>query len=340
MLMHINGDTAGMRISTITQVARRRTGIKTMRQFRQRIITFSITCSALAAAMFASPAAGLAGPAPQAAHEALTPRIAPYEITYRISLKEAQERAGIVLADGSLFSRLEGGACAGWSTTSGMKVRFVFRREGVRETESRVISWESDDGNQFISRIERLLNGAPVERIRARAERAAPGLPFRLSLKLPEKRSALLPPDTLFPTAALKKLLRAAASGKRTLSMLLYEGDEELSPQHVVAIIGKKRAPLTSARDTGAAAAAVPEALRGLAYWPVSLAYYGPIRRADGSKPDEKEQEAARFGLPEYEVHFRLYENGITGEATLVYPDYTLKAAVEKVRLLPEEKCR
>ena len=295
----------------------------------------------LAATLLALATPGLAAaPAPAPAGTAPV-RIVPYEVRYRVSLQHAEDRAGLVVADGVLTSRLAGSACAGWSSTSGMRVRFVFRREGVRETESRVTSWESDDGNQFVSRIERLLNGAPIERIRVSVERSGPGLPFHLRMRLPEKRNATLPASTLFPTAALKKILRAAMNGTPGLTMLLYEGDEETSPQHVVATIGRRHAPLAQAGSDGSetAASPTPAPLRGLAYWPVSLAYYGAVTRADGSTPTDKQREAARFGLPEYEVHFRLYENGISGNATLVYPDYVLKATVHDLKLLPPEKC-
>ena len=276
-------------------------------------------------------------------------RIVPYAIRYEITLVRAAERSGMLMAAGLLESRLEGSACEGWSSTSGMKVRFVFRREAMRETESRVASWESDDGNRFYSRIERYLNGLPVETVRVHVEREKRARPFRLEMTAPEKRTGRLPPETLFPTAALKKLLAAARSGKRQLSLLLYEGDEEAAPQHVVALVGKRNAPLMPASDNGEdneKEAAPSRKGRGdlvklgrLAYWPVSLAYYGAIERKDGSRATDREREAAGFGLPEYEVHFRLYENGVTGEALLIYPDYVLRAVPTRLNLLPVAGC-
>ena len=285
------------------------------------------------------------------AHGDAPVRIVPHEISYEVSLKSAEERSGMLMASGVLFSRMEGGPCEGWSSLSRMKVRFVFRREATRETESRVASWESDDGNRFYSRIERYLNGLPVETVRVKTSREKAGRPFRLEMSEPERRTAKLPPQTLFPTTALKRLLAAARQGRRELTMLLYEGDEEAAPQHVVALIGRRHAPLTPASDGSGKAGPherqareqeqgdLPQ-LRQMSYWPVSLAYYGPIVRKDGSKPSDREREAARFGLPEYEVHFRLYENGVTGDALLIYPDYVLRAKVTKLRLLEPARCQ
>ena len=300
----------------------------------------------------------LAGPGMTAAplaesstHAHAAARIVPYEIAYDISLRRAEERSGLLMAPGRLTSRLEGGPCEGWSSTSRMTVRFVFRREAVRETESRVASWESGDGNRFYSRIERYLNGLPVETVRVKASREKDGRPYRLEMTEPQRRTAQLPPQTLFPTAALKKLLAAAHRGDRQLTLLLYEGDEEAAPQHVVALIGRKRSPIAPAKDAGEDAVGTHDRmrerdggdlprLRQMAYWPVSLAYYGVTVRRDGSKASDREEEAARFGLPEYEVHFRLYENGVTGDALLIYPDYVLEAKATKLRLLEPATCK
>ena len=312
-----------------------------------------LTLTAIGAALLLAVAGGQAAPLPDTTGQARgIVRLVPYEITYEISLKSAEERSGMLMASGTLLSRMEGGPCEGWSSLSRMKVRFVFHREAVRDTESRVTSWESDDGNRFHSRIERYLNGLPVETVRVEAGRERAGQPFRLNMTSPERRTAELPPATLFPTAALKRLLAAAMRGERELSMLLYEGDEEAAPQHVVALIGRKRAPLQQAGDTGENASGRQHGkaadkhrgdlsgLRGLAYWPVSLAYYGITTRSDGSRITDREREAARFGLPEYEVHFRLYENGVTGDALLIYPDYVLRAKATKLRLLEPASCR
>jgi len=113
----------------------------------------------------------------------------------------------------------------------------------------------------------------------------------------------------------------------------------------VVALIGKRHAPLVPASDSGEKATPSRKGrgdlatLNRLAYWPVSLAYYGAIRRKDGTRARDGKKEAGGFGLPEYEVHFRLYENGITGEALLIYPDYVLRATPTRLRSLSAEAC-
>ena len=309
---------------------------------------------ALTGVLHAAPggAAPSAGMAPTKANTADV-AIAPYEIVYDIQLKDVSDRSGILMASGELISKLEGGACEGWTSTSRMKVRFVIQRQGARETESRVSSWESDDGNQYHSVIERYLNDVLMETIRTSASRPRAGAPFVLRMMEPEKRTFTLPSRTLFPTAALKRLLRAARAGKGNLSLLVYEGDKEAAPQHVVAIIGKRQPPRPTAASAGGSEALAGSekgrkalaALRQKPYWPVALAYYGAEAAAGGQptakndKASGRETEERRFGLPEYEVHFRLYDNGVAGNALLVYPDYVLKAQAKSLRMLPAPAC-
>ncbi len=305
-----------------------------------------------------APAAlGTAMAAPQGANsldvrEAGMPR--PHALRYEITLHEAQERSGIIAADGVLASRLRGGSCEGWTSDSRMQVRFVFRRLGVRETDTRVSSWESDSGDTYYGVLQRSLNGRMLETYRVRARRTRPGAPFALRMLEPKRQDGQLPASTLFPTGALKRVLRAAHEGERTISLLLYEGDDEMAPQQVVVTIGGRRTAIDAAartppehgdeageRDTGDLAL-----LARMPYWPVSMAYYGPPRadekddaRTEGGEEALIREEARRRGVPEYEVSFRLYENGITGDALLIYDDYVLRARVVELKLLPAAAC-
>ena len=283
--------------------------------------------------------------------------LAPYEVTYDIRLKEVSERSGIIFASGHLFSQLKGGPCEGWTSLSRMRVRFVFARRGTRETESRVTSWESDDGNRYHSLIQRYLNNRKLESVKVSVSRAHAGAPFILRQTEPEKRVTTLPADTLFPTAALRRILHAARHGRRHLSLLIYEGDREAAPQRVAVIIGRRQTPRVANASTGGDATAerghgrkagdeegTPAWLSRQPYWPVSLAYYGVVggpEKVDGNDGGEADREAEerRFGLPEYEVHFRLYDNGVAGDAMLVYPDYMLEARVKDLRMLPPAAC-
>ena len=324
--------------------------------------------AALALAWMAQ--AGLAGPAgtPAAgvAAQGQGGGIRPHMLTYEVTLQHALERSGIINASGGLTSKLTGNACEGWTSDSRMQVRFVFRRMGVRDTDTRVSGWESDDGNVYFSVLQRRLNGRLMETIQVRARRARAGEPFVLEMAKPEKRRETLPARTLFPTGGLKKILAAARAGRRHLSLALYEGDEELAPQHVVVTIGAKRSPLAAAAqgapaprkgvENGGAAGGKDGAPGGgdddlallarMAYWPVSMAYYGPLKvkaaAEKGGKRDEEaliKEEARRRGVPDYEVSFRLYENGVTGDALLIYDDYTLRARVTGLKMLPARAC-
>lgn len=64
--------------------------------------------------------------------------------------------------------------------------------------------------------------------------------------------------------------------------------------------------------------------LASLPYWPVTVGYF----ERDGSKD-----------LPEYQVSFHLYPNGISDSLTLDYVDFRLKADLTELTLLETPAC-
>ena len=68
----------------------------------------------------------------------------------------------------------------------------------------------------------------------------------------------------------------------------------------------------------------------GLTSWPISLAYY-PLGRG---APEEGSE-----GLPEFEIGFRLFENGIAGDVLLDYRDFALGGRLTLLQKLPAGGC-
>lgn len=61
--------------------------------------------------------------------------------------------------------------------------------------------------------------------------------------------------------------------------------------------------------------------------WPVTISYF---KRSAGSSGE---------GLPLYEASFLLYESGISRRLVMRYPDYSLKADLQKLELLEKTSC-
>ena len=68
--------------------------------------------------------------------------------------------------------------------------------------------------------------------------------------------------------------------------------------------------------------------LAGQRSWPSDLAFF-PIRQ----KPDHAP------GTPEFEVGFRLFQNGIFTELTLDYGDFSLAGTLSRLEPLPKPDC-
>jgi len=246
--------------------------------------------------------------------------LVPHEAVYDLTLQKATRRSGIVTARGRIVMALRGGPCEGWSETTRMMVRYVFRRRGLRITDARNTSWEAADGSVFSYASSNYLNGRKTRETRLRAVTGGENT-GSVRFSLPKMRTTSLPSGAIFPQAALKRVIARARRGKAGFSYLGYEGFENGRARLISVLIGKPR--------PGDARFA---ALKSLRAWPVSFAYY-PL---DGEgKPREKD-----FGLPEYELAFVLHENGVVSDARFIYRDMTLAGRLTSLKILPGSVCR
>ena len=246
-------------------------------------------------------------------------RLATHRVVYDLVLDHASQRTGIIAASGRIVMEVAGGACTGWSTRTRMVVDMTFRRRGGRLSDSRDAGWESARADLFRYTSRRYVNGVKTEDYRVVAERRGGSGPVEVTIRAPRERHTTLPPGTLFPLQATRRLVSAARAGRRTLRFLVYEGFDDGRARRVVAMIG---APV-------AAVPAPAAPLAGLAVWPVSLAYYRDV--ADSPMHG--------FGLPEYEISFRLYENGVVDAVRLDYGDYAMRARMVRYLPLPPAAC-
>ena len=247
-------------------------------------------------------------------------RLAPYVAVYDLRLLRARRASGIVSANGRIVSTLEGG-CEGWGSQTRMVVDYVFRRRGEKLSDSRNTSWEAADGSAFRYTASRRVNGVVESETRLTASRG--GTDARAAVKvrfaLPRRKVTELPEGTLFPQQATKALIKAALAGKQHFRYMGYEGFENGRARLVTAVIG---APDNRPK---------PEKLKSLRAWPVALAYYPAMKNGLMSQ--------ASFGLPEYEMSFRLFENGVIDRVTLRFTNFTLTGRLARLELKKPPAC-
>ena len=68
--------------------------------------------------------------------------------------------------------------------------------------------------------------------------------------------------------------------------------------------------------------------LKGTKAWPISMSYFEKTKDNSGEK------------LPIFESSFLLYENGISSDLLLRYPEYTLSAKLSELELFEKPACK
>jgi hypothetical protein len=244
---------------------------------------------------------------------------APYRGTYDMKMRRADPSTGINGASGRMTIEWMD-ACTGYTLNQRIVTELGFREGEDMLTDLRVSTWESRNGNDFRFSFHNYVNGEPAEVSQGEAKRAADGS-GRAAYTWPRGKEAQFPKGTVFPTTHGMDLVRAARSGQRSLTRILFDGAPDGALYRAVAFIGDKR---RAERAAGKAEAPWKRTLDKLASWPVIVSYY---RVGDSGE------------VPEYEVSYRLYENGISDQLLLDYGDMVFEASIAGLVIYDKPGC-
>jgi hypothetical protein len=178
----------------------------------------------------------------------------------------------------------------------------------------KISSVESLDGASLRFSMHNEVEGAGAEAFQGTALRGdgtQPGSVRYSDAVFPETS---LPEGTMFPSAHLVRLISAAAAGERNLAANVFDGSERGKVYRATAIIGAR----------GKARGTVPEALSQVAHWPVTIGYFSRTTQEP---------------MPDYEMSFDLYANGVSAALLIDYGRYAIRAELVALELLPETKC-
>jgi hypothetical protein len=261
-----------------------------------------VPLSAFLAVLLVAPWSGAApaGPVALETHRAL----------YRLSLARADTSSGINSAEGLLSVELSGG-CEGYVFNEHHLMDVAYSEGGRARMDFRISTWESSDG--AILRFDRksVVDGQVAEHFRGRAEIESEGGGGRVVFSDSGEKELRLERGTIFPTEHTAVLVAGALAGERQVIREVYAGTGPGEPTHTVAFLG----------DTiPAAPADAGPLLAGVVSWPVRLSFYD-------NRPDAT--------MPEYEVAFRLYANGIATDFELDYGSFALSGTLERLEAVP-----
>jgi hypothetical protein len=269
--------------------------------------SFSIRGRLMRRAMMVLLTAALALATQGMAHASIVPHRAIYDLTMRVG-GEGGATLGVT---GRMVIELST-TCEAYLLNQRMLTRVIGPDGEARINDFRIAALESRTGMRFRFAIENYVDGRLTEVESGNARLANPGGGGVAIYQSPEARTRNLPDGTVFPVASNNLVLEAAIAGRNSLHDTVFDGSGD-GLYLTTTFIGKRRPP-------GSAGADKFGMLAQLASWSVQTAYFSFDEKGD---------------LPEFEVSFRMFENGVSGDMVLDYGDVVLAGTL--VELVPLE---
>ena len=273
---------------------------------------FAATLTALCGGLLGGPAG--AAPMPLQAHVAV----------YDVSLARAEDRLGLSGVRGRLVLELAGSECSDWTVNFRMVSQFISEDQSVRLLDTQSSTWESSSNRELRVTQRHFVDNALDTEARVDATIETTGR-VHGQMEQPDGQTFELARGTIFPIAHLKKLVSSADGNRQRDKSVVFDGSEGSKAYTAISFIGPRRKPakqLTTLKTGDAAKlSAVPA-------WPVAISFYDP----DDGKHVE--------GTPSYQMQFEMFANGVSGDMTIDYGDYSLKADLAKLEYGKTEACR
>jgi EipB-like len=251
-------------------------------------------------------------------------KLAPHRAVYDLELASTGSSSSVEAIQGRMVFEFTGNACEGYT----QNVRFVMnvnnRDGGSTLSDLRSSTWENSGADQYKFRYDDFENQKATDKTVGDASRKAADGPIAVTLDKPQESKLAINPGTLFPVQHTIHLLAAALRGEHIMSADLYDGSDKGQKAFFTnTVIGELR---PGEAGGGLEPIKNMEHLAGLKSWPVSIAFYVP-----GSTKAE--------GLPEHQMSFVLYENGVARKLALDYGSLTVKGTLAEIEFYEPAKC-
>lgn len=242
--------------------------------------------------------------------------IAPHRAVYELSLGRGS--TGGSVADISGIMEFEwADACDGWAVSQRSAMTFLYHSGEEVDLGWSLTSWEAKDGTRYRFFMRQVENGQPIDELRGDAHLDGKGEGGVADYNLPEQRTVVLPPGTMFPTAHSLALLDWVEAGGRSLWSFVFDGSDREGLFGVNAVVMRRF-------DAEKASPARSPLLTAAPSWRVRMAFFG------------KGPEAT---TPEHEQSLRLHANGVVEELLLDYGDFSVEGSLTRLETLPDPSC-
>jgi EipB-like len=255
-----------------------------------------------------------AAPVPFAAHRAV----------YDLQLDNRKQSTSVDSMRGRIVYDFSGNACDGYALNFRQVTEIGLSGGGTNTSDLRSVTFEDDKGHSFRFNSQNFTNQKVDGVVDGQASRSDSG-GVAVALKKPKSAKFDLSKEVLFPTGQMKAIVAAAEAGDHVFESQVYDGsDGGQKIYDTLAVIGAKVAP-DKPRE-GAAASA--KQLDGIDRWPVTISYFDPTKKVVGEQ------------TPVYTMSFDLYADGVSGNLSLDYGDFSLKGTMASLDFLPQTQCK
>jgi hypothetical protein len=241
----------------------------------------------------------------------------PHRAFYDIKLKASRWGSGVSGLRGRMVVEFSD-VCDGYTLNQRFVTEMSDTEGQTTVSDLSISSWESADGKNFRFNLKNEVDGKIASTFKGRAERAV----GKIRYDAPQTKENDLPTEAIFPTEHAVDLILGARSGQTFVERKIFDGSGEGEVYDAYAVIGQEQA--RSKVEMLLASVPGGDAYKAQRVWPVIVSYF-PV--------------AGKEELPDYEVSYMLYENGISSDLVLDYGDFSVTGKLEKIEVLERPKC-
>jgi hypothetical protein len=254
-----------------------------------------------------------------AAAEAAT--AVPHRAVYDLALTRAGSGSSLASAEGRLAFELQGSTCEGWTVSFRMATRSVPAEGESNLIDTQTTSFESGDALSFRHQVRELVNGETKEERRVKFDRPKTDAEANGEIEAKENSAFTIPANAWLPMQHQMKLMALGEAGGGRDASIIFDGSDGEKTFNAISFVGKAKPAGSIARDRDNPVA-MP--LGKLAAWPMTISYF----------PETGGEE-----IPDYQVSFDMYENGVATGLLLDYGSFALSGTLTSLDMLEAEAC-
>ena len=252
--------------------------------------------------------------------------VAAHRAVYNLTLNDSLNSANIAAATGRMVFEVSGSKCEGYLVNMRFILSISDTKGSVNVTDVRTSSWEHGKGDRFRFNTSQYFNQKLSKTTIGDAARKKSGEGIDVNVKSPKRIVTKFDEKTYFPTEHTRLMLNAAINGEKVLNAPIYDGSENGNTLYdTTAIIGKE---LKSDATVANSKIENLKVMKDMVSWPVAISFF------DKKKSNKQDH------LPDYEISFRLYSNGVSRNLLIDYGDFSLTGSISHIEFLPENPCK